>query len=224
MSTSGGPEIVTDGLVLALDAANKKSYAGSGTTWTDLVGSNDSTLTNGPTFNSGNGGSISFDGTNDSVIVSNISTNDFSGEATLLCWLACYSNTPGANQTGIFGWGSSSSRSHYPWTNGYAYFDTFRNARVDTISLSSLDRTTPHLLAITTKSGGNWNLYQNTTVVKTANAESTIVWDDATIGRETANEGYRFQGKFFVFSLYNRELSASEITQNYNALKNRFGL
>jgi len=221
MAGSTGPNIVEDGLVLALDAANKKSYPGSGTTWTDLVGSNDSTLTNGPTFDSGNGGSIAFDGTNDSVIVSNISTNDFSGEATLLCWLACNSNTPSTNQTGIFGWGSSSGRSHYPWTNGSAYFDTFRDARVDNISLSSLDRTTPHLLAITTKSGANWRLYQNTTLVKTANAESTIVWDNATIGAN-GNEQYRFQGKFFVFSLYNRELSASEITQNYNATKNRF--
>ena len=213
--------IVTDGLVFYVDAGNSNSYPGSGTTWTDLVGSNDSTLTNGPTFDSGNGGSIVFDGTNDYVNVSNISTNDFSGEATLLCWLACDSNTPSADQTGIFGWGSSSTRSHYTWTNGNAYFDTFRSARVDNFSLSSLDRTTPHLLVITTKSGGNWNLYQNTTLVKTTTAESTIVWDNPTIGAD-GNEQWRFQGKFFVFSLYNRELSASEILQNYNALKNRF--
>ena len=217
------PKIITDGLVFAVDAANKKSYPGSGTTWTDLAGSNNGTLINGPTFNSGNGGSIVFDGTNDYVSVSNISTNDFSGEATLLCWLACNSNSPNENQTGIFGWGSSSTRSHYSWTNGLAYFDTFRSARVNLISLSSLDRTIPHLLAITTKSGGNWNLYQNTTLVKTTTAESTIVWDNPTIGAN-GNEQWRFQGKFFVFSLYNRELSASEITQNYNALKSRFSL
>ena len=213
--------IVTDGLVFYVDAGNSNSYPGSGTTWSDLAGSNDSTLTNGPTFDSGNGGSIVFDGTNDSVIVSNISTNDFSGEATLLCWLACNSNTPSTDQTGIFGWGSSSTRSHYPWTNGSAYFDTFRNARVDDFSLSSLDRTTPHLLAITTKSGGNWNLYQNTTVVKTVTAESAIVWDNATIGAN-GNDPRRFQGKFFAFSIYNRELSPTEVLQNYNALKNRF--
>lgn len=223
MAFAYSPKIVTDGLVFAVDAANKKSYPGSGTTWTDLAGSNNGTLINGPTFNSGNGGSIVFDGTNDYVNVSNISTNDFSGEATLLCWLACNSNSPNENQTGIFGWGSSSTRSHYSWTNGLAYFDTFRSARVNLISLSSLDRTIPHLLAITTKSGGNWNLYQNTTLVKTTTAESTIVWDNPTIGAN-GNEQWRFQGKFFVFSLYNRELSASEITQNYNALKSRFSL
>jgi hypothetical protein len=59
--------IVTDGLVLYLDAGNVKSYPTTGTTWTDLVGVNNGVLTNGPTFNPSNGGSIVFDGTNDYV-------------------------------------------------------------------------------------------------------------------------------------------------------------
>ena len=63
-----GPRIVSNGLVLCLDAANKRSYPGTGTTWTDLSGnSNNGTLTNGPTFSAGNMGSILFDGTNDYV-------------------------------------------------------------------------------------------------------------------------------------------------------------
>jgi len=72
MSYSNGPTIVTDGLVLALDAADKNSYPGSGTTWNDLAGSNNGTLTNGPTFDSGNGGSIVFDGVDDYVNLSNL--------------------------------------------------------------------------------------------------------------------------------------------------------
>ena len=60
-----GPKIVTDGLVLALDAANKKSYPGTGTTWQDLSGNgNDATLVNSPTFGTTNGGRFEFDGTN----------------------------------------------------------------------------------------------------------------------------------------------------------------
>jgi hypothetical protein len=66
MSLSHGPAVVTNGLVLALDAADRNSYPGSGTTWTDLSGrGNNGTLTNGPTYSSSNGGSIVFDGTND---------------------------------------------------------------------------------------------------------------------------------------------------------------
>ncbi len=66
MSVYGGPDIVTNGLVLHLDAANSKSYLGSGTTWNDLSGNgNNATLTNGPSFSNSNRGSIVFDGTND---------------------------------------------------------------------------------------------------------------------------------------------------------------
>ena len=67
MGTAYNPTIVTDGLVLCLDAANSRSYPKSGTAWSDLAGSNNGTLTNGPTFSSANGGSIVFDGSNDRV-------------------------------------------------------------------------------------------------------------------------------------------------------------
>ncbi len=67
------PRIPTDGLVLALDAANTKSYTGSGTTWSDLSGNgNNGTLTNGPTFDSDNGGSLDFNGVGDYAKVSNL--------------------------------------------------------------------------------------------------------------------------------------------------------
>ena len=70
MSVSNGPSIVTSGLVLSLDAADKNSYPGSGTTWADLSGNtNNGTLTNGPTFSSANQGSIVFDGVDDSCIL-----------------------------------------------------------------------------------------------------------------------------------------------------------
>ena len=67
MGLSHAPRVITDGLVLGLDAANTRSYVGSGTTWTDLIGSNNGTLTNGPTYSSDRGGAIVFDGSNDYV-------------------------------------------------------------------------------------------------------------------------------------------------------------
>ncbi len=70
MAGSSGPDLITNGLVLALDAADKNSYLGSGTSWYDLSGNgNTGALTNSPTFNSSNGGSIAFDGTNQCVVV-----------------------------------------------------------------------------------------------------------------------------------------------------------
>ena len=72
MAYRNGPKIVTDGLVLCLDAAIGKSYPGSGTSWTDLSGNgNNGTLQNTPTFNSANGGSLIFDAANDVVSLPN---------------------------------------------------------------------------------------------------------------------------------------------------------
>ena len=68
MSVKNRNSIVTDGLVFYVDAGNGDSYPGSGTTWSDLAGSNNGTLTNGPTYSSDNGGSIVFDGANDYVL------------------------------------------------------------------------------------------------------------------------------------------------------------
>ena len=83
MAGASGPDLVQNGLVLALDASDRNSYPGSGTTWRDMSGnSNNGTLTNGPTFNSANGGSIVFDGSDDyaqittSGIINNIISVD----------------------------------------------------------------------------------------------------------------------------------------------------
>src|SRR5210317_1273968 len=68
MGVYGGPDIITEGLVLALDAGSKRSYSGSGNTWTDLSGNgNNGTLVNTPTFSSNSGGKFSFDGVDTSI-------------------------------------------------------------------------------------------------------------------------------------------------------------
>ena len=71
MGIGAGANAVEDGLVFCVDAANKRSYPGTGTTWTDLTGENNGTLTNGPTFSSDNRGSIEFDGSDDHVLLDN---------------------------------------------------------------------------------------------------------------------------------------------------------
>ena len=87
MSCIRGPSIVTNGLVLCLDAANIKSYAGTGTAWNDLSGnSRTGTLTNGPTYSGTNGGSIVFDGVNDYVQTPSLSLTGNETNLTLSCW------------------------------------------------------------------------------------------------------------------------------------------
>ena len=86
MASSGGPDGINNGLVFALDAANKISYTGTGTSWYNLVYNNVGTLTNGPTFNGTNGGSIVFDGVDDYVTVPYSSTWSVSA-ATYEIWI-----------------------------------------------------------------------------------------------------------------------------------------
>ena len=75
MAFNNGPKIITDGLVLCLDASDRNSYPGSGTTWYDVSSkNNDSSLANGPTYSSANGGSIVLDGTNDLVYAPSCNT------------------------------------------------------------------------------------------------------------------------------------------------------
>ena len=82
-----GPNIVRNGLVLCLDAASKRSYPGSGTTWTDLSGlNNNGTLTNGPTFSNANGGILTFNGTSQHISGSSNSNFAF-GTSNFLCCL-----------------------------------------------------------------------------------------------------------------------------------------
>lgn len=222
-----GPRITTNGLVMCLDAGDRNSYSGSGTSWADLSGNgSNGTLTNGPTFDSTSNGNIVFDGLDDYINCTTLNTALFSTEASLVCWLKCNSSSPTDVQSGIFGFENTSFRSHYVWTDGFAYFGVFRAARVGPITLSSVNRTTPHMLAITTKGGGLWKLYQNTTLVTSTTAEASvsIASGNRYIGLKTVLDGYRFKGSMYSFSLYNRELSISELTQNYNALKGRFGV
>ena len=92
-----GPNIVTDGLVLVLDAANPTSYISGSTTWRDLSGNNNSgSLVNGPTFNSVNGGSIVFDGSNDYVEISPVNA---SSQFTLNLWIKCIQTGSVGNTT-----------------------------------------------------------------------------------------------------------------------------
>ena len=104
MSTqNGGPNIITDGLVLYLDAGNTYSYTSGSTVWNDLSRSMLSgSLVNGPTFNTGSGGSIVFDGTNDYVLVNNLSITG-NQSITVSAWINVISNINTDNVLIIYG-------------------------------------------------------------------------------------------------------------------------
>ena len=223
MSGKTGPDIIESGLVLCLDAANKNSYPGSGTTWTDLSGNgNNGTLTNGPTFNAGNQGSIVFDGVDDYVGCGNNSSINLTSYITLSAW------TKKA-------YGSSASVAIDKGRDNYGawslLFDVVANkvefhCRISGTNSSVVSNTSygnniwTNITTVFT--GTNLLIYINGILDNTTNISGTIGTNaiDFSIGK--ANDGFNWSGQVSNVFIYNRALTATEVLQNYNATKSRF--
>jgi hypothetical protein len=220
-----GPKTVTNGLVLALDAADKNSYVGSGTTWTDVSGNNNTgTLTNGPTFNGGNGGSIVFDGVDDYVNVPyNASTISFpTNNATICVW---FKTSTVGDGVGVLVTQRSSSDSGIQtyiistrlYADGGSTAGVSSNVIIPngTISFGGI---------VYDKTNSLLKLYVNgvfdNQVSYTGEIQDTY---PIRLGNGAFGDG-PYPGNIYIASVYNRALSATEVLQNYNATKTRFGL
>lgn len=227
----GYSNVVTDGLVLYLDAGNRASYPGSGNTWYDLSGNNNhGTLTNGPTFNSNNNGSIVFDGTDDYVI--NASCKNLpqgSSARTTQMWVYFNSNTNNILQLGLEGANSSGSvyiLEYLQLAQVFLFTDGANGANNIAISGGELPGTGAWVNYTFLHSYPNWNYYLNGNLTKsgTFGVEFNTEGQKYVIGRRFDTTQPQFSGRMSTLSIYNRALSASEILQNYNVLKSRFGL
>ena len=217
MAGSVGPNIIEEGLVFYVDAANYESYPGSGTTWVDLAGSGNTTLTNGPTFDSGNGGSIIFDGSNDYATIgyqmpAQSSTTTFSWNL----WIYLLSGN-GRNDV-IFGnrYGPANLQfikitpTNWEYYSGGGEFIRYNIPTNQWVNLCVV------------KDQGTHYYYSNGSQIGTRSSNKSVVSNPVFMGgdltRETANV------QFASAAIYDRALSSTEITQNYNSLKSRFGL
>lgn len=242
MSTlNGGPgNIVTNGLVLYLDAANYLSYTSGSTTWRDLTPNNLSgSLINGPTFNSGNAGSIVFDGTNDYCIFSSSTIpptaswtySSFFNFNTLAIGGVLYGQYIAVSSNGRFLIRLSDDLNN---ANKFSLFlgsgGSYNNAFLYTNTTASINTT--YNLTIT-RENQTFNLYVNG-VYNTGsivNFTASLLQTSPIIGGRT-NSGTNptpvqtdfLNGRIFTTQIYNRTLSATEVLQNYNAQKTRFGL
>jgi len=223
MATNYNPRIVTDGLVLALDAGNTKSYPGSGTTWTDLSGrGNNGTLVNGPTYSSADGGSIVFDGTDDYVGTSGMF--NCNSNFTFNSWVnADVNNTIRTIISKRSAAGSIQIR--FNSSNQVQIVD---NNIVDVGSFSSFTSSTSTWYNIcVVRSSTTYSLYVNGAFISRVISSNTYTYDADTIGQNYNAFGggsEMWDGKISAISAYNRALSAAEVQQNFNALRGRFGI
>jgi hypothetical protein len=229
MAGTIAPNIVTDGLVLYLDAANTKSYVSGSTTWNNIAGfSNNGTLVNGPTFNSANRGSIVFDGVNDYVNCGN--SLDQNGPLTIMSWIYTTTVSSGARAI-ISNCNAGGNQQDYVLeiNRTAGKVGAFWGDVILLVSNQSLLINQWYYVGfVRSGSIGNWNLniYINGT---NDSSTTTSVNPNATnagtsIGRAGDVNSQYFSGRISNTVLYNRTLSASEVLQNYNATKTRFGL
>lgn len=234
MGVRYNPSVITNGLQLYLDAGNRKSYLGSGTTWVDISGNNrNGTLVNSPTFNSANGGSISFDGTNDYVdgiggaitSTTQISVclwnNGQVAKPSAACWFTDVAN----------GYDRICS-THLPWVDNIVYFDCGANATTNfdriSKSVTNAEYQGWHYWVFTKNTTtGNMRIYLDGNLWHSGSSltQPLRLCDTGRIGTATfSGITHYHQGNIASFSVYNRELSAQEILQNFNATRSRFGI
>ena len=234
MGLSHSPKIVTNGLVLALDAANNKSYPRSGTTWTDLSNTGKNlTLTNGPTFSAANLGSIVFDGTNDYASVNPVSAFN------IYCISMWFKPTTIINSTSAY-----KVLIHFKSSIGKYIFFGDSTTRVVNEYITIVQEPGDKRTAVNdggSLSAGVWynivfnyessqyNIYINNTLKSTTIGSSTgnvpLITDPDFIYLNSyeGTSGY-LDSSLSMCMIYNRSLTAAEMLQNYNATKGRFGL
>jgi hypothetical protein len=221
--------IDTTSLVLNLDAGNPSSYSGSGTTWTSLTGTNNATLQNGPTFDTANGGTIAFDGTND--YASCASSSDFAfgtGDFTLEMWIK--HGTSGSAYQHLFALPDQSTFGLKAWDQGsygelYFYSSTFDTYTVIPTSTSSgwvLDRNVWNHIVFTRASSVAYG-YKNGILKGSKSSFNN------NFSSQTLNIGWGYGSEYrskniAVARIWKRALSQAEITSSFNALRGRFGL
>jgi len=235
-------KIVTDGLVLCLDAADRNSYVSGSTTWFDVAGSNNGTLTNGPTFNTGSGGSIVFDGADDYINIPHNSAFNF-GSGAFTISLVISSNQlktftayikkggPVEWQNSPAGWYASSGNGGGDLSWYWVFADGTQHTEIVPFSTFSKSNDTFPLnfFTITRDSSGafarSWNgAYETISTVPIINTPTwTASFDNSSDIRIGRSQNY-LNGSVAICRIYNRSLSQTEVLQNYNAQKSRFGL
>jgi hypothetical protein len=230
MSFNYSPKIVTNGLVLCLDAANQKSYPGSGTIWYDLTGNfNNGTLINGPTFSSDNGGSIVFDGIDDYTDCGTF-TGLGSSNRTINVWFKIISLSVSGNKRIISLATDNTSTDTPAFTLGYSTTLTSLNIglggnpyngylTLPAFTLNTWINICGSINSNTISVYVNGNFFNNATNTGTVGANPIVY-----LGRYNNFYGQYGNINIAQTSIYNRALSAQEVLQNYNATKTRFGL
>lgn len=241
MSYANGPRIVTDGLVCCLDAANRKSYAGTGTTWYDLSGrNNDAVAINMPDYRTDYNGVLDFNGTNDGLRITSSDWAQSNTSLSVFAWIYKQGEAEVNNQYSAIVNNSNDSTNTY----GFSFFvrpalsygsvlsgwTTAINNGAGSVFDTNyvIQNNTWYLVGMTVASGSTSTIkyYSNGSLISShpVSGQRFNNVNKTSIGQYAERNQYEFNGYIPQVQIYNRVLSANEVQQNYNALKGRFGL
>jgi len=235
MGLDHSPAIVTNGLAYYLDAANRRSYSGTGNTPLSIVSSKNGLLTNGVGFTSSNQGYFTFDGFDDFI---NLSTNlNVGSNFSVFAWIYPTSinirNTVVGNSfpyTSTDGWEMATATNYLGTSNTFFIAigadSSWRTAHNESIVRNAWN----YMGGTVSNGGGSITLYVSGIAVTSYHSGSqntnTVTYNtqDMAIGRRVSTNPENFIGNIALVQIYNRVLTDQEVLQNYNATKGRFGL
>ena len=223
--------IVTNGLVLNVDAGFIPSYPSNGSTWYDISSSgNNGALTNGPTFSSANGGTLVFDGVDDYVDCGANSITKPTGSMTISYWFKGVSTTLNF-ATGVGAGGFSGQRGYILGPNTgtqLAFFiaSSSTNVVAATYNVTINPSIWYHISGVFLASNYLKIFLNGSEVASNTSSipSSQYTGNGLSLKIGSRGDSYYFTGSIAQFSMYHRALSSNEILQNYNAQKSRFGL
>jgi len=234
MAQEYGPKVVTDGLVLCLDAADKVSYPGSGTTWTDLSGNGNNGTLSAAAIGTDVPGFMDFNGSDEYIQIPY--SSDFNNTAFSYCsWVYVPGDTTAdrkvahlSNNSAGNGWGTWQIRSSS--TTNQLLYQTNNGGNWQTYTMNTYFTGAGwYYICVTHVQGSNPTVYRNAEVFAgtgTVTQDFDFGTDPLYIGcRKSASSFYEFwNGKIDKPTIYNRVLSAKEVSQNFNAHRSRFGV
>jgi hypothetical protein len=220
--------IITSGLVLNLDAGNPSSYPGSGTSWFDLSGNgNNGTLNNGPTFTGSFGGSIVFDGTNDQVDVSSANLPIQFGTSPFAIELWVRATNSSKRQGLVCASGGTGNGPIFAIESNTVGVGIYGSANVVNTGAGSIAANTWYHIVLTraSTSSNSTYIYINSVLNGTGTLSTNFSSTNSVGIGYTPNTAEYTVGNIAAVRIYkNKYLSDSEVLQNYNAVKSRFGL
>ena len=235
--TGGQGNIITNGLILRLDAANPRSYQSGSTTWNDLSSNGkNGTLTNGPTFNTSSRGAIRLDGVDDYISVPNIICTGvgFSGTIEIItnCTESLIRNErESANQGDGYCYTTPSgslvivvnSNGNPPYT--YSLTSSI-SVNLNQINHYIASYTTPPSTGTMSGILGTNGVFESlsTSIVVNGTISNYLNVDIGRHRNFTYGTFYSTSGNIYIVRIYNRRLSQQEMLQNYDATRARFGL